>query len=83
MDFFAREEMKGFKADKIIAKESIDADKYAFQHKLEGEFGKKMMEELNNPTKPSLWVGIKYRIKRWRTIRKCKREEKRLKKGGF
>ena len=49
MDFFAREEMKGLKADKIIAKENIDAEKYTFQHKLEGEFGKKMMEELGIP----------------------------------
>lgn len=83
MDYFTQLEVNGLKTDKVLSKETIDADKYAFQHKLEGEFGKKMMEELNNPKKPNIWVGISYRIKRWRTIRKCKREERKLKKGGF
>ena len=83
MDYFTRKEIEGLKADKVMSQETIMADKYAFKHKLEGEFGKKMMEELNNPKKPSFWVGLKYRFRRWRTIRKCKREERRIKKGGF
>lgn len=82
MDYFTQLEVNGLKTDKVLSKETIDAEKYSFQRKLEGEMGKKMMEELNNPTKPSLWVGIQYRIKRWRTIRKCKKEERKLKKGG-
>lgn len=83
MDYFVQQEINGLKNDKNLSKETIEAEKFSFQHKLEGEFGKKMMEELNNPKRPSFWVGLKYKIKRWRTIRKCKREERRLKKGGF
>lgn len=83
MDYFTSHELEQMKGEKEIIKGAIEANKIAFKRKLEGEFGKNMMEELNHPTKPSFWVGMKYRIKRWRTIRKCNREERKLKKGGF
>lgn len=83
MDFFTKQEINGYKGDRILIEESLEADKYAFKRKLEGSFGKKMMEQLNNPPKRSIWVGIKYKYLRWKTIRKCKREERKLKKGGF
>jgi len=83
MDYFTNRELAQMKSEEQVINNTIEADKFAFQHKLEGGFGKKMMEELNNPKKPSFWVGLQYRLKRWRTIRKCKKEERKMKKGGI
>ena len=83
MDLLSRQELDGLKSDKKLGEESLEAEKFTFQHKLNGEYGRKMMEELNHPKKPSFWVGLKYRYRRWKTIRDNKRMAKRIKKGGF
>lgn len=83
MDFFTKQEIDGYKGDKLAIQESLDADKFSFQHKLENGMGERMMEQLNNPPKRSFLVGLKYKYIRWKTIMKGKREERKIKKGGF
>ena len=83
MDFASRKELDRLKEERNSSAEMLEAEKFSFQHMLEGEMGKKMMEELNNPPKPSIIVGIKNRYRRWKTIRDNKRAEKKIKKGGF
>lgn len=83
MDFITQQEVNQLKGERNATKEAVEAAKYSFQHQLEKSMGKKMMEELEHPTKPSFWVGLKYRYARWKTIRDGKKKEKQLKKGGF
>lgn len=83
MDFFTRQEINGFEGDKIATKEALEADKYSFQRKLQGSFGEKMMEQLNNPPRKSFLVGLKYKYLRWKTIRDEKRRARKIEKGGF
>ena len=80
MDFLVSKEIEALKGDKVGSDEAIEADKFAFQHKLMGDMGKQMMEELNHPKKPSKLLGLKYRIARWKTIREEKKKERELKK---
>ena len=86
MDFLVAEEIKALKGDQAGAQEALEADKCSFQHKLMGDMGKQMMEELEHPSKKSRVVAWKYKIARWKTIRDNKKQErkriKEIKKGG-
>lgn len=85
MDFIVAKEIETLKGEMSGAEEALEADKFAFSRKLMGNMGEQMMAELNNPTKPSKIVGLKYRIARWKTIRaekkKTRDEMKKIKKG--
>lgn len=82
MDFLTKKEIEGLKQD-IAAKEiAVEADKYAFEAKLLNGLGNSMMKELNNPSKPNWWDGVKYKFARWKMIRKEKKEHKK-RKGDF
>jgi len=83
IDYITRKELNELKGEKEAIQGELDADKYMFQHLLEGEMGKKMMEELQNPTKPSLGVGLRNRYRRWKTIKDNKAKARKIKKGGF
>lgn len=86
MDFLVSKEIEALKGDKAGAEEALEADKFSFQHKLMGNMGKQMMEQLEHPQKKSRIVGLRYKIARWKTIRDNKKKEretlKRIKKGG-
>ena len=68
MDYTTKREIEQYKADKEQTDEILDAEKFTFKKKLMGSFGNKMMEELNNPPKRSIWEGIKNRYRRRKTI---------------
>lgn len=80
MDFLVAKEIEALKGDKVGSEEAIEADKFAFQHKLLSDMGEQMMEELKHPKKPSKIVGFKYRMARWKTIRDEKKKERKMKK---
>lgn len=82
MDFLTKKEIEGLKQD-IAAKEiAVEADKYAFEAKLLNGLGESMMEELNNPSKPNWKDGVKFKIAKWKMLRKEKKEHKK-RKGDF
>ena len=83
MDFLTSKEYTTLQGERRAVEDSIDADKFMFKRKLEGDYGKRMMEELEHPRKKSFIVGLKYRYARWKTIRDGKRQAKKLKKGGI
>lgn len=83
MDFLTNKELNTLKGERMAINDAVDADKFMFKHKLEGEYGKRMMEQLENPRKKSFILGLKYKYARWKTIRDGKRQAKKLKKGGF
>lgn len=80
MDYTIKREIEQYKADKEQTDEILDAEKFTFKKKLMGSFGDKMMEELNNPPKRSIWEGIKNRYRRRKTIRDNKRREREMRK---
>ena len=80
MDYTTKREIEQYKADKEQTDEILDAEKFTFKKKLMGSFGDKMMEELNNPPKRSIWEGIKNRYRRRKTIRDNKRREREMRK---
>ena len=61
-----------------MIKESLAAEKFSFQRQLENGLGEQMMEELKKPKKPNVIIGLKNKIRRARTIRKCNKEERRM-----
>lgn len=76
MDYQTSKEVAKLKAEENMSQEALDAEKFLFAKKLNGEMGKAMMEALNNPKKPSLLVGIKNRMRRRKTIRDNKKNKK-------
>ena len=83
MNYIEQKEVQELKAEQKLSEETLAAEKYSYQHMLLTGLGEKMMEELRNPSKPKLSVGIKNRYRRWKTIRNEKKAEKKIKKGGF
>ena len=83
MDYMLSKEVEKLKQEQSTSSEMLEADKFSFQHLLENEMGKQMMDELRNPKKPSLMVGLRNRYRRWKTIRDNARKNKKIKKGGF
>lgn len=87
MDLITKKEIDKLNGDKETIKQELDVDKMMFQRKLMGSLGKEIDEALENPPKRSVITGIKYRIKRFLTIRKENRKIRKLirdkKKGGF
>ena len=79
MDYMVRKEINAYKADIEASKEALDAEKFMFIKKLNGSFGEKMMESLENPKKPSFWEGVKNRARRRKTIKENKNKEKEAK----
>ena len=80
MDFLVSKEIESLKTDKVGSQEALEADKFAFQHKLMAGMGEQMMEELKNPRKPSKIVALRYKIARWKTIKEEKKKERELKR---
>lgn len=83
MDFLTNKELTTLQGERRAAEDALDADKFMFKHKLEGEYGKQMIEQLEHPRKKSFILGLKYRYARWKTIRDGKRQAKKIKKGGY
>lgn len=87
MDLITRKEIDKLNGDKETIKQELDVDKMMFQRKLMGSLGKEIDEALESPPKRSIITGIKYRIKRFLTIRKENRKIRKMirdkKKGGF
>lgn len=69
MDYDTRRELEKLKGDKKNIEYAIEADKISIKNALLGEEGKRMKEELAHPPKPNFWVGLRNRIRRWRTIK--------------
>ena len=86
MDLLTRKEIDKLKGDNESIKQELDVDKMMFQRKLMGSLGKEIDETLESPPKRSVATGIKYRIKRFLTIRKENRKMRKMirdkKKGG-
>lgn len=78
MDFLTKKEIEGLKQDIQSKDIAVEADKYAFETKLLNGMGKAMMTELNNPTKPNWWLGVRIKFARWKKNRKEEKERKRL-----
>ena len=78
MDYLASKEIKEMRNEEAMIKESLAAEKFSFQRQLENGLGEQMMEELKKPKKPNVIIGLKNKIRRARTIRKCNKEERRL-----
>jgi len=85
MDYTVMKELATLKAEKISSQEELEAHKYTLQHQLNSGMGEQMMEQLQNPQKPSVITGFKYRFARWKTIidnkKKERNERRRIKKG--
>ena len=74
MDFLTKKEIEGLKQD-IQAKDiAVEADKYAFEAKLLNGMGEEIMNELNNPTKPNWFMGLKLKYALLKTIRNEKKK---------
>ena len=83
MNYLIRQEIEGLKGEKELSKETLSAEKYSFERQLKHGLGEEIMRDLSNPPKKSFIVGVKNRYRRWKTIWKGKRMERKIKKGGF
>ena len=77
MDYIVSKEIAEMRNEETAIQEALDAEKFSFKHQLEGDMGKQMMEELANPPKKSILLGLKYKIRRARTIREGKKQERK------
>ena len=85
MDYTVMKELAALKAEKNSSQDELEAHKYTLQHQLNSGMCEQMMEQLQNPPKPSVVTGLKYRFARWKTIRdnnRREREERRKTKKG-
>lgn len=64
--------------NEIVGKnKALEADKEMFALKLVDSLGLEILESLETKRKPSIWVGLIYKIKRFITIKKSERAIKK------
>ena len=78
MDVRTKKELETLNEEKESINESLQTDKILFRMKLETGFGKEIMEELSNPKKKSIIVGIKNRYRHWVTVKREKAKRKKF-----
>jgi hypothetical protein len=77
MDSLTRKEINNLKQDIEAKNIFLESEKYIFEMKLKNGLKDDIFNYLNNPTKPSWWLSLKYKIKKWLFLKK---EQKRIKK---
>lgn len=79
VDFQTEKQLQRLSGEIKSANKELDAEKNAFADFLDN-YGQAMLEQLEKPKKTSIINGLMNRFKRWITIRKCKKNEKMIKK---
>lgn len=81
MDFLTREEYNNYLKDSASSKMELEANKYAFQRNLQGEYGKQILRDLSDTSNHyELKTSLFHRIKNWFRKLKEKRAYKKYAK---
>lgn len=79
LDFQTQRQLNRLKGEiKSIDKE-LESEKNSFADFLNSSLGESILKELETPKKRNFINGLIMRLKRWITIRNCKKNEKMIK----